>query len=289
MNTTKSVGMNATSAGSTAGPSQPHSIWTLAAAGFLAYYITVMWHEIFGHGIAGYLVGARHFILTSTSMFSPDLPMSAQPLSTQRITLSGRFVAFAGPLANAIMGFVIYPIFRAATRRNANLTLRYFLWLLAALNFFLGFMYMVFSGIFSVGDYAAVIAFLPFHALLRTLEVLIGALLGVVTVRFFAPSFAQFSENLWRLSLVPYVSATLVFCLTGLRIPNSTHFMLVAVIPASLMGQAILVFITPVARRLRVATPRPEAIRTSPVMIAIALVFVVVVYLTAPGVNFTLP
>ncbi len=284
MNTTKSVDMNATSAGTTAGPSQPHSIWTLAAAGFLAYYITVMWHEIFGHGTAGYLVGARHFILTSTSMFSPDLPMSAQ-----RITLSGRFVAFAGPLANAIMGFVIYPIFRAATRSNANLTLRYFLWLLAALNFFLGFMYMVFSGIFSVGDYAAVIAFLPFHALLRTLEVLIGTLLGVVTVRFFAPSFAQFSENLWRLSLVPYVSATLVFCLTGLRIPNSTHFMLVAVIPASLMGQAILVFITPVARRLRVATPQPEAIRTSPLMIAIALVFVVVVYLTAPGVNFTLP
>lgn len=269
---------------SAAGPGQPHSVWTLAAVGFLAYYITVMWHEIFGHGTAGYLVGARHFILTSTSMFSPDLPMS-----TQRVTLSGRFVAFAGPLANAIMGFVIYPIFRAATRRNANLTLRYFLWLLAALNFFLGFMYMVFSGIFGVGDYAAVIAFLPFHALLRTLEVLIGLLLGVVTVRFFAPSFAEFSENLWRLSLVPYVSATLVFCVTGLRIPNSTHFMLVAVIPASLMGQAILVFITPVARRMRVATPQPEAIRTSPVIIAIALVFVVVVYFTAPGVNFTLP
>lgn len=264
--------------------SQPHSIWTLAAAGFLAYYITVMWHEIFGHGTAGYLLGARHFILTSTSMFSPDLP-----ISTQRITLGGRFVAFAGPLANAIIGVVIYPIFRIATRRNANLTLRYFLWLVAALNFFLGFMYMVFSGIFGVGDYAAVIAFLPLHALLRTLEVLIGALLCVATVRFFAPSFGDFSENLWRLSLIPYVSATLVFCLTGLRIPNSAHFMLIAVIPASLMGQAILVFITPVARRLRVAAPRPEAIRTSPLMIAIALVFVVVVYLTAPGVKFTLP
>jgi len=281
---TVTVGMKTRSSAGIGDRAQPHSIWTLATAGFLAYYITVMWHEIFGHGTALYLVGARHFILTSTSMFSPDMPVS-----TQRITLSGRFVAFAGPLANAIMGIVIYPIFRSMTRRNANLTLRYFLWLLAALNFFLGFMYMVFSGIFGVGDYSTVIAFLPFHALLRTLEVLVGALLSAATVRFFAASLAEFSENLWRLCLVPYVSATLVFCLTGLRIPNSTHFMLIAVIPASLMGQAILVFITPVARRLRVATPRPEAIRTSPVMIAVALVFVVVVYLTAPGVNFTLP
>lgn len=284
MSTTKSAGISTTSAGSMAGPAQPHSIWTLAAAGFLAYYITVMWHEVFGHGTAGYLLGARHFILTSTSMFSPDMPMS-----TQGITPGGRFVAFAGPLANAIMGIVVYPIFRAASRRNANLALRYFLWLLAALNFFLGFMYMVFSGTFGVGDYAAVIAFLPFHGLLRALEVLVGGLLCAATVRFFAPTLAQFPENLWRLCLVPYVSATAVFCLTGLRIPNSAHFMLIAVIPASLMGQAILVFITPVARRLRVATPRPEAIRTSPLMIAIALVFVVVVYLTAPGVRFTLP
>jgi len=284
MSTTRSVGVSGTSGVGPGGPAQPHSILTLAAAGFLAYYITVMWHEIFGHGLAGYLLGARHFILTSTSMFSPDMAAG-----TRGITLGGRFVAFAGPLANAVMGIVIYPIFRAVSRRNGNLTLRYLLWLLAALNFFLGFMYMVFSGIFGVGDYAAVIAFLPFHALLRTLEVLVGGLLCAATVRFFAPSLAEFSENLWRLCLVPYVSATVVFCLTGLRIPNAMHFMLISVIPASLMGQAILVFVTPVARRLRAAPPSPEAIRTSPLMIAIALLFVVAVYLTAPGARFTLP
>jgi hypothetical protein len=283
MNTTKSVDVSATSAGSTAGHAQPHSIWTLAAVGFLAYYITVMWHEAFGHGTAFYLVGAHHFILTSTSMFSPDFPMSTHP------TLAVRFVVLAGPLANAVMGLVIYPLFRASSRRNANLTLRFFLWLLAALNFFLGFCYMIFSGVFGVGDYAVAIASLPYHALLRTLEVLVGTLLCAATVRFFAPSLAGFPENLWRLCLVPYVSATIVFCLTGLRVPNAYHFMLVAVIPAALMGQAILVFVTPVARRLRAVTPRQEAIPMSPAAIAIALVFVVVVYLTAPGVNFTLP
>ena len=283
MNMTQSVGVSATSAGAAAGRAQPHSIWTLAAVGFLAYYFTVMWHEVFGHGTAFYLAGAHHFILTSTSMFSPDVPIVRPP------SLAVRFIVLAGPLANAVMGVVTYPIYRSLTRRNANLTLRLFVWLLAALNFFVGFCYMIFSGVFGVGDYAIAIAYLPYHALLRTLEVVVGTLLCAATVRFLAPSLAEFPESLWRLCLVPYVSSTLVFCVTGLRIPHASYYMFAAVIPASLMGQAILVFATPVARKLRLATPRPEAIRTSPVIIAIALAFVVVVYLTAPGVSFTLP
>lgn len=283
MNTIEPVETSTASAGS-AGHARQHNIWTLAAAGFLAYYVTVMWHEVFGHGALLYLLGARHFILTSTSMSSPDMPLGAH-----RITSGGRLVALAGPLANAIMGTVIYPIFRLASRRGANLTLRFFLWLIAALNFFLGFIYMFFSGVFGVGDYAAVIASLPHHALLRALEVLIGALLGAATVRFLAPSLAEFPGSLWRLCLVPYVSSTVVFCLTGLRVPNSGYLMVAAVIPAALMGQAILLFVTPVARRLQVVTPRSEAISANPVMIAIALVFVVIVYLTAPGVHFTIP
>jgi hypothetical protein len=47
-------------------PSDRHSVWTLSALGFLSYYVTVMWHEVVGHGSMMYLIGARHFILTST-------------------------------------------------------------------------------------------------------------------------------------------------------------------------------------------------------------------------------
>jgi hypothetical protein len=65
-----------------------HSIWTLAAIGFLAYYITVMWHEIIGHGSMMYLFGVRHFVLTSTSIDALD-----HPANTQDGTFGGRLIA----------------------------------------------------------------------------------------------------------------------------------------------------------------------------------------------------
>lgn len=284
MNATKLVETSALAAGRDRGHVREHSLWTLAAVGFLAYYITVMWHEILGHGGMLYLIGARHFILTSTSMFSPEISFAAE-----RITLGGRLVLVAGPLSNAVLGIVLYPVFRFFTRRSASLTLRYFLWLVTALNFFLGFVYMFYSGVFGVADYAGVIAGLPHHAVLRGLEVVVGTLLCGATVRFFATSFAEFPESLWRLALVPYFSAALLFCLAGLRIPNGAHVMIISVIPAALLGQAILPLITPVARRLRVVVPRPQAIATSPMVVLVALVFVVIILLTAPGVRFTMP
>lgn len=284
MNTTKLVETSATPAERDREQPREHSILTLAAVGFLAYYITDMWHEILGHGGMLYLIGARHFILTSTSMFSPEISFAGE-----RITLGGRLALLAGPLSNAVLGFALYPIFRFFTRRNASLTLRYFLWLVTALNFFLGFVYMFYSGVFGVADYAGVIAGLPHHAVLRGLEVVVGTLLCGATVRFFAASFAEFPESLWRLALVPYFSAALLFCLAGLRIPNGAHVMIISVIPAALLGQAILPLITPVARRLRVVAPPPQAIATSPMVALVALVFVVIILLTAPGVRFTMP
>jgi len=118
--------------------------------------------------------------------------------------------------------------------------------------------------------------------------VLIGALLCGATVRFFAVSFAEFPESLWRLALIPYVAASLIFCLAGLRNPSGAYIMIVSVIPAALMGQANLLLVTPVARRLRRAAPPPQAISASPTAIIIALAFVMIIILTAPGVRFTL-
>jgi hypothetical protein len=287
MNAIEKTDKSETSASATAyggERSREHSVSTLAALGFLAYYITVMWHEVLGHGSVMYMIGVRHFILTSTSMFSPELQFAPG-----RITLGGRLVLLAGPFSNTVLGLLLYPLFRRLTRDKANLTLRYFLWLLTALNFFLGFAYMFYSGVFGVADFAGAIMSLPHHALLRVGEVVVSTVLCAATVRFFAVSFAEFSENLWRLALVPYVSAALVFCAAGLRNPAGIHIMLISVVPAALTGQAILVFVTPLARRLRVAAPRPRAIPSSPLAIAVALVFVVIVFLTAPGVRFTLP
>jgi hypothetical protein len=263
-----------------------HSIWTLAALGFLAYYITVMWHEIVGHGTVMYLIGARHFILTSTSIDSGDLNWDS---AAYKISWADRLVFMAGAFANVILGALTYPLFRFLSSRGASLMLRYFLWLLSAVNVFIGFLAVAYSGWFGMTDWADTIAGLPHHALLRVLEAVIGTSLCIGAVRFFAASFAEFPENLWLLSLVPYVSASLIFCVAGLRIPDGGKLMVVSVIPAALIGQSILVFIAPVARRLRAQAPLRKAIATSPSAIVIALAFVVVILLTAPGVRFTLP
>jgi hypothetical protein len=258
-----------------------HSIWTLSAIGFLAYYITVMWHEIIGHGSMMYLFGARHFLLTSTSIDALDLPPNAQDG-----TLAGRMISMSGAISNVVLGVVLYAVFRILTRRNANITLRFFLWLLAALNVFIGFIYPFYSGIFGVADWSDAIVGLPHHTWLRILEAVSGAILSAGTVVFFARSFARFPESLWRLSLVPFCAAVIVFCLAGLRIPNGAELMVISVIPAALLGQSILVFVTPLARMLRTQTPPADVIPMSPFALIVGFVFVMAILATAPGLRF---
>jgi hypothetical protein len=259
-----------------------HSIWTTAAIGFLAYYCIVMWHELAGHGTAMYLLGARHFILTSTSLDTTDWA------ATQQVTTGDRFVSMAGSFSNILLGIALYPLFKTLFQRGTNLALCLFLWLVSAVGVFIGCIYPVYSGIFGVGDWAEAIAQLPHHALLRGLEIVVGTILSLGSARFFAVSFGKFPEDLRRLSLIPYFSAALVFSVAGLRVPNGTY-LIISVIPAALIGQSILVFVAPLARRLRLTVPPMQTIPTSPAAISIACVFVVVILLTAPGVHFGLP
>jgi hypothetical protein len=78
-------------------PLSNHNFFTLAAVGFLAYYIVGMWHEILGHGLALYLYGTRHFLLTSTSMASTDGLLRSS-------TAASRVVDAAGSLSTILLG-----------------------------------------------------------------------------------------------------------------------------------------------------------------------------------------
>lgn len=260
-----------------------HSIWTTAAIGFLAYYCIVMWHELLGHGTVMYLLGARHFLLTSTSLDTTDLGHH------MLVTTGDRFVSMAGSWSNILLGITLYPLFKVLFQRGTNLALCLFLWLVSAVGVFIGCIYPVYSGIFGVGDWADAIAQLPHHALLRGLEIVVGTILCLGSARFFAVSFGKFPEDLRRLSLIPYFSAALIFSVAGLRIPNGTHLMLISVIPAALMGQSMLLFVVPLARRLRQGDPSMQTIPTSLSAILIGGLFVVVILLTAPGVYFSIP
>jgi hypothetical protein len=261
-----------------------HSVPTLAAVGFLAYYVVMMCHEVLGHGVAFYMLGAHHFLLTSTSIDSSDTLAAFTPG-----TLGYRFICAAGSLATILLGILLYPLLIFALRKRAAITLRIFLWLVVAVGIFHGFCYIIYSGLAGVGDWKDVIAFWPHQTFLRILEVVFGTLICTGVVRLFAALFSTFPESLTRIALVPYTSATFIFCLAGLRIPNGTYLMLISVLPASLMGQAILLFVTPVARRLRKESAPGEVVPTSPTALFFAALFVVIIFLTAPGVHFMMP
>jgi hypothetical protein len=261
-----------------------HSVPTLAAIGFLAYYVVLMCHEVLGHGVAFRMLGAHHFVLTSTSIDSSDTLAAFAPA-----TLGYRFINAAGSLSTILLGILLYPLLILAMRKRANITLRIFLWLVVAVGIFHGFCYFIYSGLAGVGDWKEVIAFWPHQTLLRVLEVVFGTLICIGVVRFFAALFSTFPENLTLLALVPYASATLIFCLAGLRIPNGRYLMLISVLPASLMGQAILVFVAPVARRLRKESAPEEVVPTSATALFFAALFIVIILLTAPGIHFMMP
>ena len=261
-----------------------HSVPTLAAIGFLAYYVVLMCHEVLGHGVAFRALGAHHFVLTSTSIDSSDTLAAFAPA-----TLGYRFINAAGSLSTILLGILLYPLLILAMRKRANITLRIFLWLVVAVGIFHGFCYFIYSGLAGVGDWKEVIAFWPHQTLLRVLEVVFGTLICIGVVRFFAALFSTFPENLTLLALVPYASATFIFCLAGLRIPNGRYLMLISVLPASLMGQAILVFVAPVARRLRKESAPEEVVPTSATALFFAALFIVIILLTAPGIHFMMP
>ena len=261
-----------------------HSVPTLAALGFLAYYVVMMCHEVLGHGVAFHMLGAHHFVLTSTSIDSSDTLAAFAPG-----TLGYRFINAAGSLSTILLGILLYPFLILAMRKRANITLRIFLWLVVAVGIFHGFCYIIYSGLAGVGDWKEVIAFWPHQTLLRVLEVVFGTLICTGVVRFFAALFSTFPESLTRLALVPYASATFIFCLAGLRIPNGRYLMLISVLPASLMGQAILLFVAPVARRLRKESAPEEVVPTSATALFFAALFIVIIFLTAPGVHFMMP
>ena len=259
-----------------------HNVFTLAAVGFLAYYVVGMWHELLGHGLALYLYGARHFVLTSTSMHSTDgiLPSGAS---------AHRVVEAAGSLSTILLGIALYPLVYRAFRDRANPVLRLFLWLVAAIGIFHGFSYIAFSGVANVGDWKEVIAHWPHQGLLRILEIVFGVAVCAWEVTFSARLFGEFSESLSRLALVPYFSGTVGFCLAGLRLPHAAYYFAISVIPASLIGQGILVFVAPVARRGCVLSIEKDVIPFCAIALVLAVIFLGILLLTAPGVHFTLP
>lgn len=198
-----------------------HSKATIIALSVLAASTASLLHEGVGHGVTAWLRGDVVTELTSNHL---------------NAVREDKLVDAGGTLVNLIVGLVCLIAVRAA-RSRANL--RYFLWILAALNLLQGAGYFLFSGALGLGDWAQVIAGLPHQALLRTAMAATGAMLYVVFLRYlvvellpFAPRRSDYNTA----ARLPYYSACLFMCVAGALDPLGIKLFFLSTVPAFFGG-----------------------------------------------------
>ena len=204
-----------------------HSKATISSMAVLASTAATLLHEGVGHGVTAWVRGDMPTELTSNH------------LST---LLPGRWVEAGGTLVNLIAGAISLLVSRAAGSR-ANL--RYFLWILAALNLLPGAGYFLFSGIFGFGDWQEVIRGLPHQLALRVSMTIFGAALYVSVVRLLAVAVRPFCSTRSAYNVVgrlPYSGACLFSCAAGSLDPLELKLFLVSTVPAAFGGSSGLMW-----------------------------------------------
>lgn len=223
--------------------SERHSKMTIISMAVLASAAATLLHEGVGHGLIAWVRGDIPTELTSNHLSSlhPD-----------------RWVEAGGTLVNLFVGTICLLLSRAAGRR-ANL--RYFLWILAALNLLPGAGYFLFSGIFGFGDWQEVIRGLPHQAALRIAMTISGAALYVAFTRLLVVAVKPFCSDRRTYNIVgrlPYYAACLFSCAAGVLDPLGLKLLLVSTAPAAFGGSSGLMWAdsllpaTPVERKLLV-------------------------------------
>src|SRR5580698_3144072 len=198
-----------------------HSKVTIISMAVISSGIATLLHEGVGHGVTAWLRG--------------DVPteLTSNHLSTLR---PDRLVDAGGTIINLIVGAGSLLISRGSGDR-ANV--RYFFWILAALNLLPGAGYFLFSGILGVGDWNAVIDGLPHQVELRIGMSLFGAGLYLwvmrllaVTVHPFAPDEAAYNT----VCRIPYYAACLFSCAAGALDPLGLKVFFLSTVPAAFGG-----------------------------------------------------
>ncbi|HEY2384151.1 MAG TPA: hypothetical protein VGK48_23500 [Terriglobia bacterium] len=240
---------------------------TLIAISTLAYILQNVLHEIVGHGVTAWLLGARRFTLSTVAVESD---------------IETGWVKAAGPLINLVLGGFFWLVLRFAERYSP--ATRYFLVVALAGNLFTGTGYFLFSGAFNFGDWADVIRGLKPHLIWR-LGLLI---LGVVT--YFGSMLLVGSElNAFRgeentrprnLCWTPYVSQGVLALAAGLPNPAGPFYVVGSALASSLGANAGLLSLPQMMQsKAKVQKPVGPIARNTPwiaTAVAASLWFIVV-------------
>ncbi len=246
-----------------------HSMATIASMAVIAGGLAILLHEGVGHGVTAWLRGEVPTELTSNH------------LSSLR---QDRWVEAGGTLVNLATGILAFLAMRT-TGSRANL--RYFLWLLAALNLFPAAGYFMFSGIIGFGDWQQVINGLPHQAALRIGMTLLGAALYLLFARMLAVAVRVFVGKRGQYNTVgrfPYLVACFFSCAAGALDPLGLKLFLVSTMPAAFGGSSGLLWLDSLMPR-----KEPEqvlVVQRSPAWwIAAAIFGLAFIFILGPGIK----
>lgn len=130
---------------------------------------------------------------------------------------------------------------RAANRAN----IRYFFWILSAVNLLPGAGYFLFSGILGLGDWNELILGLPHQVALRIGMSVFGAGLYVMVVRLLAVSVRPFVPDRPTYNIVgrlPYLAACIFSCIAGALDPLGLKLFFLSTVPAAFGGSSGLLW-----------------------------------------------
>jgi hypothetical protein len=249
-----------------------HDKMTIIGMAVVASAAATLLHEGVGHGVTAWLRGDIPTELTSNHLSSlrPD-----------------RWVDAGGTLVNLLAGAIALAASRSAGNR-ANL--RYFYWILAALNLLPGAGYFLFSGILGFGDWNDVIRGAPHQIALRILMTSFGAGLYVLVVRQLAVAIHPYCPSRPDYNTVgrlPYYAACLFSCAAGALDPLGLRLFLVSTAPAAFGGSSGLMWADSLLPR-GPAKERTLLVNRQPAWwIAGAVLGLAYILILGPGIEFT--
>lgn len=212
---------------------EKHDVWTIAAIACIAFVIADLSHEVLGHGVTAYLLGAQHLLLSSTYLSSD---------------INSKLVDAAGTIANLLEAALASLLLRYGW---SNIHWRYFLWLLIAFNLLDGTGYFLFSAVSNSGDWAEIVKALPHQASVRLVMGLAGAATYALSAYICARALTPFSEKLEDLNLVPYWTVLVVNCAAAALNPLGLKYLFISALPATAGANAALIIIPKWTRRLK--------------------------------------
>jgi hypothetical protein len=204
-----------------------HDKPTIISMAVIASAAATLLHEGLGHGVTAWLRGDIPIELTSNHLSAEH---------------ADHWVDAAGTLVNLLAGAISLILSKVAGSR-ANL--RYFLWILAALNLLPGAGYFMYSGIFGIGDWQAAIRDLPHQGWLRVAMTTFGSMLYVYIVRLLAIAVKPFCPvaSLYNeVGRLPYFAACLFSCAAGALDPLGLKLFFVSTVAAAFGGSSGLLW-----------------------------------------------